>query len=322
MTSTSCMSNNEEIMSKNPSEVLSFLNEWKITLGSGMTVKDLNNYQHQDYFYTISKSEDWVVYKTPNSGGTTPNSSNTRSELRHNTEWIPEQGGRLTGTLKVQHVSLSGDARIPASFSVIVGQIHSAEGHKNEPLKIFYKKYPGHKRGSIFWNYEINTSGSNKKRWDVATPVWGYDWSVLGEDPDSYPAEPTEGIELGEEFSYTVDVKKGVMYLTFECEGHKTKTFTKNLIQSEYSNKEDIPKQVIKLFSQTHQDGVERNSAYSGEFQYFKQGAYNQTNGKDPETHWVWSTGSETYGGDVELQYKHGSYTEVWFKSATVEIYP
>lgn len=322
ITTISSVSNKEEVLNTYPNDVLTFLNEWKITLGSGVTIRNLINYTHPDYFYTVKDTEDWVVYKTPNSGGTTPNSSNTRSELRHNPEWKPEQGGKLTGVLKVQHVSLSGDARIPASFSVIIGQIHSAEGHKNEPLKIFYKKYPGHKKGSVFWNYEINTKGNNNKRWDVATPVWGYDWSVLGVETNSYPEEPTEGIELGEEFSYIVDVKDGIMYLTFESEGHERKTFTKNLIQSDYTEKGNIPEQVKKLFSKTNQDGVERTNAYSREYQYFKQGAYNQTNGKDPQTHWVWSTGSETYGGDLEKQYKQGSYAEVWFRSATVEIYP
>ena len=43
---------------------------------------------------------------------------------------------------------------------------------------------------------------------------------------------------------------------------------------------------------------------------YFKQGAYNQANGK--------STKSETYDGDITKQYENGSYAEVWFKEAKV----
>lgn len=38
------------------------------------------------------------------------------------------------------HVSTSGDARVAASYAVVVGQIHGTEGHENEPLKIFTKK--------------------------------------------------------------------------------------------------------------------------------------------------------------------------------------
>jgi hypothetical protein len=301
-----------------PSDVLSFFGKWKITLGDGSTVKDLINYENDDYFYNENDSIDWVVYKTPNSGGTTSNSSNTRSELRQYAEWTPETGGKLTGTLKVMQVSTTGDARVPATFSVVVGQIHSSEGHENEPIKIFYKKFPGHTKGSVFWNYEINTDGDNEERWDYSTTVWGYDWSVVGSSATVYPDEPAEGIELGEEFSYEINVYNGIMYVTFECEGHTTETFTKSLVLSDYTSYSDIPQQVLTVFSTTGQDGTEKSNAYAGELQYFKQGAYNQTNGKDPEENLVWNTGSETYDGDLADQYANGSYAEVWFKEATV----
>ena len=301
-----------------PSDVISFFDQWKITLGDGSSVRNLINYEHEDYFYNTNDGTDWVVYKTPNSGGTTPNSSNTRSELRQLSEWTPETGGKLTGTLKVMHVSTTGDARVPATFSVVVGQIHSSEGHENEPLKIFYKKFPGHTKGSVFWNYEINTDGDNGERWDFSTAVWGYDWSVVGSSATSYPEEPGDGIELGEEFSYEINVYDGIMYVRFTSEGHPTKTFTKSLVSSEYTSYSDIPQQVLTVFSSTGQDGTERPNAYAGELQYFKQGAYNQTNGKDPADNMVWNTGAETYGGDLAEQYAKGSYAEVWFKEATV----
>lgn len=32
----------------------------------------------------------------------------------------------------------------------------------------------------------------------------------------------------------------------------------------------------------------------------------------------IWNTGSETYDGNLADQYANGSYTEVWFKEATV----
>lgn len=302
-----------------PSDVLSFFDEWRITLGNGSSVNNLVNYEHPDYFYdTNDGTTSWVVYKTPNSGGTTPNSSNTRSELRQFDEWTPETGGNLTGTLKVMNVSTTGDARVPAAFSAVIGQIHSSEGHENEPLKIFYKKFPGHTKGSVFWNYEINTQGSNSERWDYSTAVWGYDWSVLGADSASYPDEPSDGIELEEEFSYEVNVYDGIMYLTFTSDGHPMKTFTKNLIVSEYTDPSQIPQQVLTVFSSTGQDGVEEPNAYAGELQYFKQGSYNQGNGKDPADNMIWNTGSQTYNGDLTTQYENGSYAEVWFKAATV----
>ena len=186
-------------------------------------------------------------------------------------------------------------------------------------MKIFYKKFPGHSKGSVFWNYEINTAGNdNSKRWDFSTAVWGDDMSVIGQSKDDYPPEPKEGIALGEEFSYEVNVYEGIMYLTFKSEGHETKTFTKNLIASEYVTKTDLPTQVKQLFVPLGQDGIERANAYSNELGYFKQGAYNQTNGKSPETNKVWCAGAETYGGDIAKQYENGCYAEVWFREATV----
>ncbi len=303
-----------------PSEVIPFMDKFKILMGDGTHVENLIDFEHKDFFYTaIDGTRRWVVYKTPNSGVTSKNSSNTRTELHEKREWTPEEGGNLTGTCKVMQVSVSGDATVAASYSVVVGQIHGGEGHENEPLKIFYKKFPGHTKGSVFWNYEINTAGDdNSKRWDFSTAVWGHDMSVIGKDKNDYPEEPSDGIELGEEFSYEVNVYEGIMDLTFKSDNHETKTFTKNLIVSDYVNQSDLPEQVQRLFVPIGQDGTERATAYKGELGYFKQGAYNQTNGKDPETNKVWCAGAETYGGDIAKQYENGCYTEVWFREGTV----
>lgn len=308
------------VETKYPSDVLPFMDEFKILLGDGTSLDSLVNYQEENFFYTANDgTTDWVVYKTPNSGVTSKNSSNTRTELHQIEEWIPETGGQLTGTLKVMQVSTSGDGRVAASYSTVVGQIHSGEGHENEPLKIFYKKFPGHEKGSVFWNYEINTKGDdNSGRWDFSSAVWGYDMSVVGAGPTTYPAEPTDGIKLGEEFSYTINVYQGIMYLTFSSPGHDTVRFTKNLIASEYSSKAAIPEQTQNLFAPIGQDGIERETAYAGELMYFKQGAYNQTNGKDPESNMVWCSGADTYDGDIAKQYANGDYTEIWFRAATV----
>ena len=303
-----------------PSEVIPFMDKFKIMLGDGTREENLVDFEHKEFFYTvIDGTRRWVVYKTPNAGVTSENSNNTRTELHEKREWTPEEGGKLTGTCKVMQVSISGDARVAASYSVVVGQIHSGEGHENEPLKIFYKKFPGHTKGSVFWNYEINTAGDdNSGRWDYSTAVWGYDMSVVGAGRDEPPLEPEDGIELGEEFSYEVNVYDGIMYLTFTSDNHETKTFIKNLIASEYINKSDLPAQTRELFVPIGRDGTERATAYKGELNYFKQGAYNQTNGKARETNGVWHPGAETFGGDIGKQYENGCYAEVWFREATV----
>ena len=317
----STATNDSVTAQKHASDVLDIFDDFNLILGDGSNHGPAIDYAHEDFFYTAKQDgKDWVVYKTPNSGDTHGTSNNTRTELAQLKKWSPMTPAKLEATLKVQNVSKTGDARVAASYSTVIGQIHSADGHENEPLKIFYKKFPGHKKGSIFWNYEINTAGNdNSGRWDYSTAVWGYDFSVIGTGVDKYPPEPADGIELGEEFKYVIEVKDGNMHITFSSEGHETKTFTKNLIESDYANKSAMPEQTKGLFVPIGQDGVERSTAYAEEFLFFKQGCYNQTNGKSPEVNQVWCSGAEIHGGDIPKQYADGNYAEVWFKE--VELY-
>ena len=305
------------------SDVIPFFDHWKLVLGNGENAGIANNFENKDFFYTENDANgNWVVFKAPNAGSTHGTSNNTRTELGQTKKWYPKTANdKLTATLKVMNVSATGDARVAASHAVVVGQIHSADKHENEPLKIFYKKFPGHTKGSVFWHYEINTKGEdNSKRWDFSYAVWGDDFSVVGKTEDTYPEEPKDGIALGEEFSYEIEVKDGVMNLKFISKNHETKTFTKNLITSDYITKADIPEQTQKLFVPIGQDGVERKEAYAGEGCFFKLGAYNQTNGKSPEVNRNWCSGAETHGGDIQKQYADGNYAEVWFKTASIKI--
>ncbi|MEP1032632.1 polysaccharide lyase family 7 protein [Ekhidna sp.] len=302
------------------SDIIPFFDHWNLILGDGSNAGQAIDFQHKDFFYSINDDKgSWVVFKAPNSGDTHGTSNNTRTELAQLKKWSAMTDAKLAATLKVMNVSTSGDPRVAASYSVVVGQIHSADGHENEPLKIFYKKFPGHTKGSVFWHYEINTKGDdNSKRWDFSTAVWGSDFSVVSVEENTFPQEPKDGIELGEEFSYTIEVKDGKMFLTFSSEGHETKTFTKNLIESAYQRSADIPEQTQNLFVPIGQDGVERENAYADEGLFFKLGSYNQTNGKSREVNPIWCSGAEIYEGDIQKQYETGNYAEVWFKEATI----
>lgn len=305
------------------SDITPIFNQFKLILGDGSNVGYANNFEHKDFFYTENEEgNNWVVYKAPNGGDTHGTSNNTRTELAQSKKWYASTANdKLNATLKVMNVSATGDARVAASYSVVVGQIHSADGHENEPLKIFYKKFPEHTKGSVFWHYEINTKGDdNSGRWDYSTAVWGDDFSVVGTTENTYPKEPTNGIALGEEFSYEIEVKDGIMNLKFTSEGHESKLFTKKLVISEYTTKKDIPEQTQSLFVPIGQDGLEREEAYKGEGLFFKLGAYNQTNGKSPEVNKNWCSGAETHGGNIQKQYKDGNYAEVWFKSANIRV--
>lgn len=316
-------SKNEVAKTGYASDVIPFFDHWNLILGDGSNAGIATNFENKDFFYTVNDGHsDWVVFKAPNGGDTHGTSNNTRTELAQTKKWYPKTADdKLTATLKVMNVSATGDARVAASHAVVVGQIHSADKHENEPLKIFYKKFPGHTKGSVFWHYEINTAGDdNSVRWDFSSAVWGDNFSVVGTEANTPPEEPKDGIALGEEFSYAIEVKDGIMSLKFISEGHETKTFTKNLIESEYTTKADIPEQTQKLFVPIGQDGVERQDAYTGEGCFFKLGAYNQTNGKSPEINKNWCSGAETHGGDIQKQYKDGNYAEVWFKTAVLSV--
>ena len=50
-----------DIPSDFPSDVISFFDEWRITLGDGSSVNNLINYEHLDYFFdTNDGTTDWV----------------------------------------------------------------------------------------------------------------------------------------------------------------------------------------------------------------------------------------------------------------------
>ena len=133
------------------SNVIPFFQHWNLILGDGSNAGVAIDYENKDFFFATSDGEEeWVVFKTPNAGNTHGTSNNTRTELAQLKKWSPLSDAKLDATLKVMNVASTGDARVAASYSVVVGQIHSADGHENEPLKIFYKKFPGHTKGSVF----------------------------------------------------------------------------------------------------------------------------------------------------------------------------
>ncbi len=276
------------------------------------------SYSHNDFFF-LDKNGD-LVFEVHNKAITTKNSKNARSELRQmprganfdniltdskKNQWAlsshPQAkeysaiGGTLEAKLKVNHVSKN--AKHPEkgpAHSVVVGQIHAKKhnklieaktgyGHGNEPLKIFYKKFPDHEYGSVFWNYERNLAKNDPNRMDISLPVWGNTWENH--------AEPGKaGIALGEEFSYRVEVKGTTMYLTFETERHDPVKYEIDLSKG-YDDK-DFP------------------TAYAEDDFYFKAGAYGQCSAQDK--HPVWGTGCAGTG-DFATDKKNGDYNSVTF---------
>ncbi|EGQ8472136.1 alginate lyase [Vibrio alginolyticus] len=275
------------------------------------------SYSHKDFFFLNEEGN--LVFEVQNKAVTTKNSKNARSELREMprgadfsiqtddlaNHWAlsshPQAakhsrvGGTLEATLKVNHVS--EHAKFPEkgpAHSVVVGQIHAKKidarikegkgyGHGNEPIKIFYKKFPEHKMGSVFWNYERNLAKEDPNRIDIAYPVWGNTWDNLEEPGQA-------GIALGEEFSYKIEVQGTMMNLTFETERHETVNYSI-----------DLSKGI---------DSKDFEHGYAEDMFYFKAGAYGQCSVS--ESHPVWGTGCAGTG-DFSVDKKNGDYNSVTF---------
>lgn len=287
--------------------------------------KALQTYMHPDFFYV--NEEGGVVFASPNKATTTATSSNTRSELRHMVRGMNTRigtkdpgnnfvvashpkakkfgdiGGNLKATLAVNHVARNAKytSKFPA-YSVVVGQIHAGKDKKlikegngfgwgNEPIKIYYKKWPDHNTGSVFWTYEKNLEKLNPDRSDVAYPVWGNTW----ENPED-PGDA--GVLLDETFSYEINVYQDIMYLTFTAEGKPTVNYEINLADNVNAHGEVDPKD--------HPQG------YAGDWLYFKAGAYDQCSVKDDPGFWYPACSGT---GDWETDKKNGDYVQVTFSN-------
>ncbi|MDN2663713.1 polysaccharide lyase family 7 protein [Psychromonas sp. 14N.309.X.WAT.B.A12] len=288
-----------------------------------VSVSDIKTFYNTDFFY--ANTEGGVVFATPNKAPTTGGSTNTRSELRQmmngnsgggpkdkmnnfalaanpNAKKFAGVGGQLKATLKVDAVSLhAGYPNKPPAYSMVVGQIHAGKdeyllygtddqfGWGNEPIKIYYKKWPNHTTGSVFWTYEKNLPRKDPNRTDVAYPVWGNTWEN--------PTDPAAtGIALGEEFSYVINVHNNIMYLTFT-----TKNQAEVNYQIDLSNNIDAYGKV---------DALDNPDGYQKDWFYFKAGAYNQCSSKDAPG--IWYTNCPGTG-EWAIDKANGDYAQATF---------
>lgn len=309
------------------------LSFWKLTLpldadGNGrvdeISVQDLQDYSHRDFFNV--DQDEFLVFTAPNKAATTPNSTNTRSELRQmlrgtNTEVgthdpgnnfaleahpqasrFADIGGQLEATLKVLHVPERAKyPDKPPAFSAVVGQIHAVQdekliksgsgyGYGNEPLKIFYKKWPGHENGSVFWTYERNLEREDPNRIDIVYPVWG--------NTRNNPDDPGDkGIALGQLFNYNINVHGDIMYLTFRTtDPTRTVRYEINLSDN------------VDAYGRV--DEKDNPKGYSNDALYFKAGVYNQCSANDsPSPLYPACAGT----GDWATDKANGDYASVAF---------
>ena len=310
------------------------LSHWNITVpldqnsdGKVDTVKvaDIQSFSHPNFFYANADGN--IVFASPNKALTTPNSSNTRSELRYmsrgsntklktaspgnnfalrahpDADSFASIGGRMEATVTVDHVARrAGNPDRPAAYSAVIGQIHAIKdkpqtgvfGYGNEPLKIYFKKFPNHETGSVFWNYERNLAKEDPNRTDIAYPVWGNVWTN-SDDPGS------TGIPLGQKLSYVVNVYEDVMHLEFSTAGKPTKTFKINLADNVDANGEV--------------DAKDNPKGYAGDAHYFKAGIYNQCSTKDAPGVWYAACPGT---GVWETDKANGDYAQATFSRLVV----
>ena len=203
---------------------------WKITKPDGeeedtQWLVDGNTLGNQFYY----KNDGSLVFRTPNIAGHTEGSKYPRTELREmllgtgvgddetqgftGNNWVLSTAsaenqakaggvdGNLKATLKVDHVSTSGDGY--KIGRVIIGQIH---GSDDEPLRLYYRKLPGNAKGSIYFAHLPRYAKSD-------------DWiEMIGSRGDK-ANNPVDGIALGEPFSYEVNAKGHQLTVTIKRPG-------------------------------------------------------------------------------------------------------
>ena len=146
--------------------------------------------------------------------------------------------GTLRATLAVNHVTTTGDRSQVGR--VIVGQIHAK---RDEPARLYYRKLPGHKRGSLYVAHEPS------ERDDIFL-------DLIGSRSDD-TRDPPDGIALNEKFSYEI-----------KATGHQLRI---QILQQDAVLAEHII------------DMTDSGYDVSDDYMYFKAGVYNQNNSGDPD---------------------------------------
>ena len=277
---------------KKPSENFDLL-DWSLTLPTDLN-KDLKadiiyekplsgGFELKPLFYT--GADGGMVFACPNVGAkTSKNTKYARTELREmlrrGNSRIKTQGitrnnwvfgsshssnrrkagavdGSLEATLAVNRVSTTGDEK--KLGRVIIGQIHATN---DEPIRLYYRKLPNNSKGSVYFAHEINEGDDN--------------WVDIVGSRSHTLADPEDGIELNEKFSYKISVDDDKLLVTLIRRGKPN---------------------ITKIFDM-------KDSGYGkgNQYMYFKAGVYNQNNGGDPKDY-VQAT--FYYLNNIHQGYKH-----------------
>ena len=177
---------------------------------------------------TGSTENNWVLGYQPND-----------LTLRSNAQNVGGRNGRLTATLRVNKVTETG--RPDDIGATIIGQIHA---DNDEPLRLYYRKLPQNKLGSVYFIHEIRDAKD-------------LDEFILVGSREDDAENPDGGIALDELFSYEIINQGPIIEVV--------------LRRGDFNGKE-IARRSINM--------AELNSGYdrADEWMYFKAGVYTQNN--------------------------------------------
>jgi len=232
------------------------------------------------FFYTDPATGGMVFRSTPAGAKTSKNTNYTRTELRgmlrqgnesietrveggfpNKNNWVFSSApasaqamaggvdGVLRATLAVNQVTRLGKAYQVGR--VIIGQIHAKD---DEPIRLYYRKLPQNKFGSIYYAHE---PAVGKEQWI----------EMIGSRGDR-ASNPDDGIALDERFSYEIEVKGK------DVAGQIHPMLYVKIIRDDGSVVEAEPFDMSKS-----------GFSVENEFMFFKAGAYSQNNSSpEPDT--------------------------------------
>ena len=247
-----------------PSKILD-LSEWSLSepsdadrnrIADQIYEKKLNSGYRSKYFYT--SKDGGIVFKCPVKGyKTSSNTTYTRVELREmlragdktiktkgptKNNWVlkssrsvKEAGGydgQLKATLAINHVTTTGHKNHVGR--VIIGQIHAKS---DEPLRLYYRKLPNNRKGSIYFAHENKSTGNDEYH------------ELIGSKSDK-ARSPHDGIALGQKFSYDVTLIGNILTVKIIRKNRPVIQKSIDIRKSNYNEKD--------------------------EYMYFKAGVYNQ----------------------------------------------
>lgn len=253
-----CESGDGEIVDVFPNEVGIELIDWYVSVptdedGSGTSDSIYENelvagYTNSEYFY--ANDDAGIVMRSPSYGfKTSQNTSYVRVELRemlrrgntsistqgvNKNNWVfssaPQSArtaaggvdGKLSVSLAVNEVTTTGeDYQIGR---VIIGQIHAND---DEPVRLYYRKLPNNEKGAIYYAHEKRASadGAQDKR---------EEWIEMIGSRSSSASNPSDGIALNEQFSYTIEVLGNTLFVTISREGKADIVSTYDMTGSRY----------------------------------------------------------------------------------------